>query len=51
LEEELNLQFPKDLSTPEALKFLDDLCVKYNVLCTPPRSVTRLLDKVLSSFL
>lgn len=46
LEEELNLKFPTDLSTPEALKFLDDLCVKHNVICTPPRSVTRLLDKV-----
>lgn len=51
LEDELNLKFPTDLSTPEATKFLDNLCVKYNVQCAPPRSVTRLLDKLCGEFL
>lgn len=30
----------------ETRQFFDDLCVKHNVDCSPPRTTTRLLDKV-----
>ena len=30
----------------EARKFFDDLCVKHEVDCSPPRTIARLLDKV-----
>lgn len=48
LEEALNVKLPSptDLQTPEATKFLSDLCEKHNVECTPPRTAARLLDKV-----
>ena len=37
---------PTELHTEEARKHLDDLCVKNNVDCSPPRTAARLLDKV-----
>ena len=33
--------------TPETTKFFDDLCRKFDVDCTPPRTTSRLLDKVI----
>ena len=46
LEKELNVKFPVNLETEETRQFLDDLCVKHNVECANPRSITRLLDKL-----
>ena len=46
LEKELNVKFPENLETEETRKFLDDLCVKNKVECANPRSITRLLDKL-----
>lgn len=37
--------------TPEAVKFFDDLCRKFDVECTPPRTTSRLLDKLVGHFL
>lgn len=37
---------PTKLDTPESRKQLDDLCVKFQVDCTAPRTASRLLDKV-----
>lgn len=34
------------VSFSETRQFFDDLCVKHNVDCSPPRTTTRLLDKV-----
>ena len=34
------------LLVSEARKFFDDLCIKHEVECPPPRTVARLLDKV-----
>lgn len=42
----VKLPSPTTYHNPEAQKFFDDLCVKYDVECTPPRTVSRLLDKV-----
>eukprot|EP00123_Amoebidium_parasiticum_P011875 comp20956_c1_seq1/m.28036 comp20956_c1_seq1/g.28036 ORF comp20956_c1_seq1/g.28036 comp20956_c1_seq1/m.28036 type:complete len:592 (-) comp20956_c1_seq1:83-1858(-) len=53
LEEKLNCKLPAatELETPEALKALDDLCRKHNVDCSPPRTATRLLDKLVGEFI
>lgn len=36
--------------TPEVQKALDDLCVKHEVDCSPPRTVSRMLDKLVGKF-
>lgn len=36
--------------TPEVQKALDDLCVKHDVDCSPPRTVSRMLDKLVGKF-
>jgi lysyl-tRNA synthetase class 2 len=48
LEEVLNIKLPgaDSLGSPEATKFLSDLCEKHGVECSPPRTAARLLDKV-----
>ncbi|XP_053677961.1 lysine--tRNA ligase-like [Anopheles nili] len=53
LEEILKVKFPPadTLHTPEALQFLDALCRKHEVECTPPRTATRLLDKLVGEYL
>lgn len=53
LEKECGVKLPCPTSyhTEEARKFFDNLCVKFNVDCSPPRTVSRLLDKVISLFL
>ncbi|XP_065064270.1 lysine--tRNA ligase-like [Rhopilema esculentum] len=52
LQKALNVTFPDfDLSSPEANKYFDALCVKNNVECTYPRTTARLLDKLVGEFL
>ncbi|XP_058467004.1 lysine--tRNA ligase isoform X1 [Malaya genurostris] len=53
LEEILKVKFPAadQLNSTEANKFLSDLCVKHEVECPPPRTTTRLLDKLVGEFL
>lgn len=51
LEKELNVKIPTDLSTSEAQEMLNNLCIKHNVECTPPRTANRLLDKLIGEFL
>ncbi|KAF9100936.1 lysyl-tRNA synthetase [Mortierella sp. AM989] len=53
LEEKLNVTFPPadTLHTPEATKFLSDLCIKHNVECGAPRTSARLLDKLVGDFI
>lgn len=48
LEEALNVKFPDPtgLSSSAANKFLSDLCEKNGIECPPPRTSSRLLDKV-----
>ena len=50
LEEELGVKFPP-LEDPGTAKFLEALCVKHNVDCSPPRTVARLVDKLVGEFL
>ncbi|KAF9132076.1 lysyl-tRNA synthetase [Linnemannia schmuckeri] len=53
LEEKLNVKFPPadTLHTPEATKFLSDLCIKHEVDCSAPRTSARLLDKLVGDFI
>lgn len=53
LEKELGVTFPPadKLNTPEANKFLDELCVKNNVECPAPRTMARLLDKLVGEYI
>ena len=48
LEKVLNVKLPSptEFGTEESRKILDDLCVKHDVDCTPPRTTARLIDKV-----
>jgi len=45
------LPAPDTLHTEEARQILDQLCVKHGVECTPPRTSSRLLDKLVGDFL
>lgn len=53
LEKELGekLPCPTTYHTEEARKWFDDMCVKKQVDCSAPRTVSRLLDKLVGDFL
>ncbi|XP_022163562.1 lysine--tRNA ligase isoform X1 [Myzus persicae] len=53
LEEILSVKLPNptELATVEANKLLDNLCLKHEVECPPPRTSARLLDKLVGEFL
>lgn len=50
LEEATATKFPP-MEAPEMPAFLEDLCKKYNVECRAPRTVARLVDKLVGHFL
>mmetsp|Transcript_2617 Transcript_2617/g.2770 ORF Transcript_2617/g.2770 Transcript_2617/m.2770 type:complete len:682 (+) Transcript_2617:69-2114(+) len=50
LEECTGTKFPK-LDSPEAEPFLIAMCAKHEVECRPPRTVARLVDKLVGHFL
>lgn len=50
LEEATGTTFPP-LEAPEMPAFLEGLCKKHNVECRPPRTVARLVDKLVGHFL
>ena len=51
IEEAVGEKLPEDLTTEDARKFLDNLCVKHNVECGLPRTAARLLDKLTGHFI
>jgi lysyl-tRNA synthetase class 2 len=53
LEAALSVKFPSadQFHTEETRQFLDALCVKHNVDCSAPRTVTRLTDKLVGEYL
>jgi lysyl-tRNA synthetase class 2 len=51
LEEALGISLPKDLASEETRVFLAKLCAEKGVLCTPPQTTTRLLDKLVGEFI
>jgi lysyl-tRNA synthetase class 2 len=52
LERKLGTTFPhpSEFDTEGFTKFLNDLCVKKGVECSPPRTAARLLDKLVGDF-
>lgn len=48
LEEILSVKLPNptELASSESNKLLDDICIKHEIECPPPRTSARLLDKV-----
>lgn len=51
IEKQTGATLPREFESPEAVKFLDELCVKHKVQCTAPRTATRLLDKLCGHFI
>ncbi|CAG8542315.1 42_t:CDS:2, partial [Acaulospora colombiana] len=53
LEEKLGTKFPpaSELHTDETNKFLQELCQKHGVECSPPRTNARLLDKLVGEYI
>lgn len=53
LEEVLNVKFPNatELNTPEANKFLIDICDKHQIDCPAPKTTARLLDKLVGEYI
>ena len=51
LENQTMTKFPKDLSTEESRKFFDDLCMKFEIDCSHPRTTARLIDKLVGHFM
>lgn len=53
LEKEIGVKLPcpTTYATEEARKIFDDLCVKLEVDCSPPRTTTRLLDKLAGHYI
>jgi lysyl-tRNA synthetase class 2 len=42
---------PEDLTTEESRLFFDNLCKEKNVDCTNPRTISRLIDKLVGEFI
>jgi len=53
LEEKLGVKFPpaSELHTEKTAKFLQELCEKHEIECSPPRTCARLLDKLVGEFI
>ncbi|XP_073987715.1 lysyl-tRNA synthetase isoform X1 [Rhodnius prolixus] len=53
LEETLGVKLPTpdQLSTPEAVVTLKNICEKFNVECPPPQTASRLLDKLVGEYI
>ncbi|CAG8723558.1 14606_t:CDS:2 [Gigaspora margarita] len=53
LEKKLDVKFPpaSELHTDETNKFLQEICEKHEVECSPPRTNARLLDKLVGEFI
>lgn len=45
------LDIPDNLSDEKAATILEELCKKHGVECSPPRTTTRLLDKLISEYI
>lgn len=51
LEKKIGIKFPKLLFTDDARDLIDGLCVRLNVECSPPRTMARLLDKLVEKYI
>merc|ERR1719498_1852609 len=50
LEKQLNVKFPP-LSDPNLEQFLEDLLAQHDIQCEEPRTVARMLDKLVGDFI
>jgi lysyl-tRNA synthetase class 2 len=41
----------EDFSSHEFEVFLNNLCVKHNIVCSPPKTISRMLDKLIGHFI
>ena len=46
LEEKLKLKIPRNFDSDETCKFLEKLAEENKVVCPPPKTAARLLDKL-----
>lgn len=54
LKEAIGLELPggaTNMGSPETNQYLLDMCAKHEVICTPPTTTARLLDKLVGEFL
>jgi lysyl-tRNA synthetase class 2 len=51
IEEKCGVTFPKDLGSEEARKMLHEQIVKHKVECSPPLTISRMIDKLTGHFL
>ena len=51
LEAELKINIPRDFASEECRQYLIDICDKHEVICPEPKTVARLLDKLVGDYL
>lgn len=51
LAEKLGEPMPKDLESEKAREFFDKQCVKHHIKCNTPRTIARLIDKLVGKFI
>lgn len=51
IEDKTGVKFPKDLSSDETRTMLQELIVKHKVECSPPQTISRMIDKLTGHFL
>lgn len=51
LKNKTGISFPTDLSTDDSLNFIDSECIRLDVECAHPRTMARLLDKLVETFI
>jgi len=51
LEEKLNIKLPLPLESEETNKYLLNVCKEKNIVCPPPTTTARLIDRLVSEFL
>lgn len=45
------MKLPEVLESDEANKFFDNACFIHKVVCSPPKSSSRLIDKLVGEFI
>ena len=50
IEKSIGEKLPVDLSSESSRQFIDKICQKYHIECNVPRTISRLLDKLIGKF-
>ncbi|OAF66426.1 hypothetical protein A3Q56_05851 [Intoshia linei] len=52
LENKLSISFNRtNMDSNETVEMLKDVCIKHNIICKPPHTVSRLIDKLVGEFI